>query len=190
MITKIELIILIGNHEYKTKKKLELKHKFGLTEFYDFYKELEINQSIKNKFDKLYKHLIKYYEDEFIICTHAPCLYKHLDKKTEDVIQYVFKKEINFNTKEEYKKYLNNYFKEILTQNNYKKLHIAGHIGIDKPIFNNKQIWLDTKKLNDINFLIIENNNFKIINSEEKKNNFYKEDTNFILKKLVKKISN
>lgn len=167
-------IILLGNHEYKTMKKIE-DEEIVLSKYYDCYNNLlKEDIFLKDKFREIFKEQVSCFETEKFICTHSPCLQKHIRRRNGNMVQYSFKRKDKFLDSEQYEQYLRDFFTDIVVENNNDKLHIFGHLGLDNVMINGSQIWLDTSDITDITFLEIKkdklifhnnNNNKEIIHN-------------------------
>ncbi len=161
-------VILLGNHEYKTRKKINDKE-YYLSNNYDFYKELENNTELTEKFKIINDNQVKYYENDLFICTHSPCLDKHIKSKNGNMVQYAFNRKKDTDNDKDYKDYVTSFFEEIVKERNKEKYHIFGHLGFDNVIINEKQIWLDTYDIKDITFLEFNNKEMIFHNLNNKK---------------------
>lgn len=153
-LEKIELVL--GNHDYKNKKKL-LDQTYILGKNYDFYDLIKDDTLLVKKFLDITNKMVRYIETDYHIFTHSPYLTEHLKKKNGNLTQYTFKRPKEIQCKIEYFNYVKAFFKEVVEDNQYHKVHIFGHLEMKKPIINNNQIWLDTT--GDLHLLEIDINN-------------------------------
>lgn len=180
-----KFILIRGNHERTTFKRLN-DITFKMTPFYDAYLWLESHDIFKNMFLDIYNKQILLYEDDILVCTHSPCLDEHIINKTEECIQFRYKREDQFKTKEEYINNSRNHFKNIIN-NNYDKLHFFGHLEVDHVVNIKKQYWLDTNVKNKLTIAIINNNEICFHDSNNHFNNLLLNEN--ILDYLVSKLT-
>lgn len=180
-----KFIIILGNHEHKTAKKIKDKN-FVLSSHYDFYKLLENSKELTDKFIKINKKQIKYYETDYFICTHSPCLELHILKKNGFMTQYPFNRKKENENNLEYLEYIKNFFTEIVKEREKDKLHIFGHLGFDNIMINGNQIWLDSYDIKDLTFLEIEKKVYKFHQSNEKKEIVVCKDYKECLDRIIK----
>ena len=156
-----------------------------MTPYYDAYLWLESHDIFKNMFLDIYNKQILLYEDDFIVCTHSPCLDEHIINRTEECTQFRYKRLDQFKSEQEYKENCLNHFQSILN-NKYNKYHFFGHLEVENVVNFNKQFWIDTNVKNKLTIVIIENNNITFHNSKNEFNIIIKEDIlNYLISKLT-----
>lgn len=188
--------VIKGNHDLNTYKILNNEIEY-LDERHDFFHQvLKTDPDLEFKFLEIFKKSILFYEDDLLFCNHSPCLKEHIyNKDSSKLIKYSFKAENSFSSLLDYEKYLRNHFYSILNEQ-IDKIHVFGHLGLTKPLFCDKQIWLDTADLKELTFLIIKDENFFFVNNDFILNDIFhvetaEEGTNLIInewKKLNDKI--